>query len=339
MALRTALSSVLLPVLTGCTTVSDVEQVRQAASSDISPAAMHSAAQSAAHPVSLRALMEKQYDGRDLKIGAVQLKNAAYTRYTISYKSGDLTISGILNLPAGDGPFPVLVLNHGYIDPAVYTNGRGLKREQDYFARRGYAVLHPDYRNHAQSSKDPLSEVNLRIGYVEDVINAVYAVRSSGIPQLDGSRIGMLGHSMGGGITTNVLVSQPDLVKAAVLFAPVSADMRQNYERWLKDRPEVTRAVAATYGTPEENPAFWDNVSSKTYLDRVAAPVMIHHGDADKDVPVQWSRDLKNNLEAADRTVTYHEYPGEPHEFTAAWPTVMQRSVEFFDAALKSESR
>jgi uncharacterized protein len=339
MALRTALSSILLPVLTGCTTVSDVEQARQFASSGVSTIPMHSAAQSTPHPVSLRALMEKKYDGRDLKLGAVQSKNAAYTRYTISYKSGDLTISGILNLPIGDGPFPVLILNHGYIDPAVYTNGRGLKREQDYFARRGYAVLHPDYRNHAQSDKDALSEVNLRIGYVEDVINAVYAVRSSDIAQLDDSRIGMLGHSMGGGITTNVLVSQPDLVKGAVLFAPVSADMRQNYERWLKDRPEVTRAVAATYGNPEDNPDFWDNVSSKTYLDRVSVPVMIHHGDADKDVPVQWSRDLKANLEAADRTVTYHEYPGEPHEFAAAWPTVMQRSVEFFDGLLKSGSR
>jgi hypothetical protein len=28
-----------------------------------------------------------------------------------------------------------VILNHGYIDPAIYTNGRGLKREQDYLAR------------------------------------------------------------------------------------------------------------------------------------------------------------------------------------------------------------
>lgn len=332
--LRVLLSSFLVPFVAGCATVSDLETERQEASVAASRAASPEIP-SPPHPVSLRSLMEKEYDGRELTIGAVQAKNAAYTRYTISYKSGDLTISGILNIPAGEGPFPVLILNHGYIDPAVYTNGRGLKREQDYFARRGYAVLHPDYRNHAQSDKDPLSEVNLRIGYVEDVINAAYAVRASGILQLDGTRIGMLGHSMGGGVTTNVLVSQPDLIKGAVLFAPVSSDMRQNYERWLKDRPEVTRAVAATYGNPEQNPEFWDNMSSRTYLDRVEVPVLIHHGDADKDVPIEWSRELAAGLKAAGKDVTLYEYPGQPHEFTSAWPTVMQRSADFFDALLK----
>lgn len=323
MSVRNLLTTLLLPLLSCCTV------------SDVPPPPPAPVIESPPHPVSLRALMEKEYDGRDLTLGTVLEKNAAYTRHTITYKSGDLTISGILNIPAGPGPFPVLILNHGYIDVSVYTNGRGLKREQDYFARRGYAVLHPDYRNHAFSDKDPLSEVNLRIGYVEDVINAVYAVRASSIPQLDGTRVGMLGHSMGGGITTNILVSQPPLVKAAVLFAPVSADMRKNYDRWLKDRPEVTRAVAAIYGTPEKNPAFWDAVSAQNYLDRIEVPVLLHHGDADADVPVEWSRELHDGMKTAGVDVTYHEYPGEGHEFSGAWATVMKRSVEFFDGVLK----
>ena len=74
---------------------------------------------------SLPALFDKEFDGRDLTLGDVLAKTAEYTRYYITYKSGELTISGIMNVPNGDGPFPVLILNHGHIDTAVYTNSRG----------------------------------------------------------------------------------------------------------------------------------------------------------------------------------------------------------------------
>src|SRR3989339_1743249 len=148
--------------------------------------------------------MEKSLVGRDLKLGRVLARNAKYTRYYITYYSNDLKISGIMNVPSGKGPFPVLILNHGYINPKIYTNGRGLKREQDYLVRRGYVVIHPDYRNHADSDKDSSQHLSLRLGYTEDVINAVYAVRESGFTFFDKENIGMLGHSMGGGITTNI---------------------------------------------------------------------------------------------------------------------------------------
>ena len=127
------------------------------------------------HPVSLPALMASDFDGGDLRLGPVLDRNSAYTRYAVTYASGELTISGIMNVPDGDGPFPVLVLAHGYIDPDVYTTGRGLAREQDYLARAGYIVLHTDYRNHAGSDVDPDNDLRLRLGYAEDVINAVLA--------------------------------------------------------------------------------------------------------------------------------------------------------------------
>ncbi len=292
-------------------------------------------------PVSLPALSEKTYDGRDLTVGQVLDRNEAYTRHFITYKSGALTISGIMNVPSGTPPaggFPVLVLNHGYIDPAIYTNGRGLKREQDYLARRGYAVLHPDYRNHAQSDKDPEADIRFRLGYVEDVINLVYAVRQSGLPYLDGTRVGMLGHSMGGGVTTNILVTQPDLVRAAVLFAPVSADQADNFQRWTRSRPETADRITTFYGTPDDNAPFWRNISAIHFLDRVRAPVLLHHGTADDSVPVEWSDRLAEALRNAGKEVTYHVYPGQPHEFTIAWLTVMERTTAFFDRHVKGDS-
>ena len=183
------------------------------------------------HPVSIQALIQMEYDGGGLKLGEVLDETSSYTRYFVTYRSSGLTISGVMNVPNGDGPFPALVLNHGYIDPDVYTNGRGLRREQDYLARHGYVVLHTDYRNHAQSDDDPNAEQNLRLGYTEDVVNAVLALGTSGLPAVDPNRIGLLGRSMGGGVTYNVLVAQPGLVDAAVVYAPVSSNAVDNFDR------------------------------------------------------------------------------------------------------------
>ena len=191
------------------------------------------------HPVSIEALAQHDYDGRGLRVGRSLGDFGAYTRHYVTYLSGDLRISGVLNVPAGRGPFPALVLNHGYIDPADYVNGQGLSREQDYLARRGYVVLHTDYRNHAGSDADLRNELRMRLGYTEDVINAVLALRRSGLP-VDDERIGLLGRSMGGGVTYNVLVAEPGLVDAAVVFAPVSSDAVDNFDRWIRDDPEDT---------------------------------------------------------------------------------------------------
>ena len=67
--------------------------------------------------------MGKEYDGRGLRLGRVLGEASSYTRRAVTYRSGDLRISGIINIPRGDGPFPVLVLLHGYIDPAIYVTG------------------------------------------------------------------------------------------------------------------------------------------------------------------------------------------------------------------------
>ncbi|GAA0624392.1 alpha/beta fold hydrolase [Kribbella sandramycini] len=271
--------------------------------------------------------MAKKYAGGELRLGRVLARNPAYTRYHVAYPSGSLTISGILNVPSTPGPHPALVLNHGYIDPAVYTNGRGLAREQDYLARRGYVVLHTDYRNHAQSSKDPRSELNLRLGYTEDVLNAVHSLRTS--QYVDPDRIGMLGRSMGGGITLNALVTQPGLVKAGIIFASVSSNTVDNFNRWTRpDRPEAA-AILRAYGEPARNPAFWRNVSPITFFDRITEPVLIHHGESDSTCPIAWSRTTHTTLQNAGKKSTLHTYPGEEHAFAAAWPTSMARTVTF----------
>ena len=158
----------------------------------------------------------------------------AYTRYAVSYRSDDLRITGVMNVPRGRGPFPVVVLLHGYIDPAIYVTGQGYRREQDSLARNGYVAFHVDYRNHAGSDDDPRNDLDLRMGYTRDAVAAVEAVSSVDPGFLDGERIGLIGRSMGGGVAFNALVVRPGLVDAAVTYASVSTDAVDNYERWIK---------------------------------------------------------------------------------------------------------
>lgn len=290
------------------------------------------------HPeISLQAFSQKEFDGRGLELGPVLDDNPSYTRYYITYKSGDLVISGIMNVPKGEGPFPVLILSHGYIDPAVYTNGRGLKREQDHFARNGYVVIHPDYRGHADSTDAENEDENFRLGYAEDVINAVYAVRSSELGFFDKENIGMLGHSMGGGIALTVMATHPDLVKAFSLYAPVSADTRDNFDQWTRERSETAQKILAEHGDFQENPDFWDNISPINFIDKVQAPVILHHGTADASCDIEWSERFAQEMEDEGKDITFHVYENAPHEFIGNWQIFMQRNVDFFDANLKQE--
>lgn len=289
------------------------------------------------HPVSLPALFGKRYDGRRLRLGEVLVRTDAYTQRAVTFRSDGLTISGVMNIPNGRGPFPVLVLAHGYIDPAVYVTGQGLRREQDWLAREGYVVLHVDYRNHAGSDRAPRADERLRLGYTVDVLNAVHAVRRSDLRFLDEDRVGLLGRSMGGGVVYNALVVEPGLVDAAVVFAPVSSRAEDNFNRWIRDDPgrsSLSRRIIREYGAPEKNKEFWREASPRTYFDRLTEPLLIHHGTVDESCPIRWSRQSLAALERAGADARMHVYQGEPHAFVAAWPLSMRRTVRFFDRHL-----
>ena len=333
------------PACTGTTTDDEAAATNSATATESArPAATPTTAtptptEEPPNPVSLQALMAKEYNGRQLRVGRVLATTSDYARHFVTYQSGKLTISGIMNIPDGDGPFPVLILNHGYIDPAIYTNGRGLAREQDYLAREGYVVLHTDYRNHAQSDDDPTAELKLRLGYTEDVINAVMAVKRSTLPYLDKDRIGLLGRSMGGGVTLNALVVKPGLVDAAVVFAPVSSNTVDNFNRWVRRDPvrnRLAERIIQRYGSPERNPQFWRDVSPRTFFDRITEPILIHHGTDDETCPIRWSRQTLAALEKAGKDARLDVYQGEHHAFIPDWPLSMRRTVAFFDRELKA---
>ena len=289
------------------------------------------------NPISVQALINKKYDGRDLKVRRLLADYGAYKRYIITYRGDGLTISGVMNVPDGKGPFPVLVLNHGYIDPDSYFPGQGMPREHDYLARHGYVVLHTDYRGHASSDNDPNVDYELRLPYAVDTINAVKAVKSSKLPYLDKNRVGWLGRSMGGGVTLTALVAQPGLVDAAVIYASVSSLAADNWKQFYRpseDRSKTNRRIARTYGLPDKSPDFWRAASARPYLDRVTEPLLVHHGTRDDTCPIRWSEATVKTLKAAGKDVTFVKYRGEGHTFDRQWRRSIERTTAFFDKHL-----
>jgi pimeloyl-ACP methyl ester carboxylesterase len=261
----------------------------------------------------------------------------AYTQYAADYWSNGLRISGILNIPFGDGPFPLILTNHGHISPSIYTRGRGLRREQDALARAGFAVFHSDYRGHGESDESPDTKEIYDAGleYSMDVVNAIHAVENADLPEIDTTSVGMLGHSMGGGISLNIAVAYPELVDAVALYAPVSSDAWDNFMRWRDEREEGDRTREAL-GTREENPAAWDALSSQTHLANIDDPILLFHGTSDADVPIAWSEELTERLTDLGKLVTYVVYEGEGHEYGREWPDFMQRQIAFFNQYLQA---
>ncbi|MBV1939364.1 alpha/beta fold hydrolase [Streptomyces sp. BV286] len=336
-----AAAGLVLVAAIGCTGGGDAERAdptapSRSASGTPSTPPPSTSAPAPANPVSIPGLIERDHRGSDLKLGDVLARTNAYTRYAVTYEANGLTISGIMNVPEGKGPFPALVLAHGYIDPAVYTTGRGLAREQDLLARDGYVVLHTDYRNHAGSDKDPDNDVNLRLGYTEDTIGAVLALRGSGRPEIDGDRIGLLGRSMGGSVVYNTLVVAPGLVDAAVVFAPVSSRPDENIDHFQRGEGDpIASRIDATHGSPEENPKFWREAAAVTYVDRASEPLLIHHGTADETCPLAWSERTAAAFEAAGKDVELVKWSGEGHTFGPRWPASMDRTTAFFEKHLR----
>lgn len=278
---------------------------------------------------SLPAFFQQSFEGRDLQVGKRLARNSAYTSYSITYESNGFTITGVMNVPTGKGPFPVVVLAHGYIDPKIYKSGQGLSRERDYLARKGFVALHTDYRNHAGSDDDPRLMDRLRLGYTEDVINAALAIKSSNLPYVDKGKVSLFGRSMGGGIGYNTLVSKPGLYDSAVLFASVSTKAAENSKKWM---PETFKK----FGSTQANPTFWNEMSAINYFDRITDPILVVHGSADRTCPQRWATDAVTQLQELNKSVKFVSYKGADHTFYGTtWNKSMAETVKFLKSTMK----
>ena len=87
----------------------------------------------------------------------------------------------------------------------------------------------------------------------------------------------------------------------------------------------------------ETNPQFWNSISANSYLKDLNAPIQIHHGTADHDVPWGFSQILYDELLQANKVAELYTYEGDNHNISNNFSLAMQRTIEFFDLFLKTD--
>lgn len=328
--------------------------------------------QQAIDPYTVAGLREHDYQSGKVTVLGVIEETKDFTSYLIEYPSDGLNIRGVMQIPTrGEPPYPVIVMNHGWFSRSVFRSGDGTARAAEYLNIHGYLTLASDYRTWGTSDFGPSLFTS---GLAIDVVNLLKAIPS--IPEADPKRVGMWGHSMGGGVTMKVLTIVGDNdalsginVRAAVLYSTVSADQADVLERWgpgcygdvfegesradcnSTDVIPLEASSSFSTGLPAElleayskaagDPETLRLISPIYHLEYVSAPVQIHYGTWDggelAGTPPEWSIKLFEALSEAKKTVKLIAYEGERHSFiNEEWYQFMETVATFFDKNVKN---
>jgi len=172
---------------------------------------------------------------------------------TVEFPSGTLHLKAYLWKPAGPGPFPAVLFNHGSGgNEADLTAGMQITESADilapFFIKHGYAFLYPFRRGHGPSAdqapfmQDVLlreeqekgREARLHLQFklmtsdqIGDVLAALAFLKT--VPGIDIHRIAVAGNSFGGSLT--LLAGERDrTIRAVVTFAAAAGSWERSAE-------------------------------------------------------------------------------------------------------------
>ena len=265
---------------------------------------------------------------------------ALVTPKQVIFRSDDgLTLHGQLFLPQNaPGKVPGLVFTHGgprrqmmlgfhYMD--YYHNAYA---ENEYLASRGYAVLSVNYRlgvMYGRAFREAPNTIWRGAAEYKDVVAAGRYLQS--LPQVDSDKIGLWGGSYGGFLTAMGLAHNSDLFKAGVDFHGV-----HDWSVFLTERPYFGNVAQRPPDTDAALKLAWDS-SPDAYVSTWKSPVLLIHGDDDRNVPFTQTVDLVQRLRAQHVPFEQMILPDEIHGFLRwhDWIRAYAATADFFDRTLK----
>jgi carboxymethylenebutenolidase len=140
---------------------------------------------------------------------------------SVSYKSGDETVQGLIYTPTGGGPFPAIIVIHEY-----WGLNDWIKDQASKLSDQGYVALAIDlYRGKVASTPDEAHQI-MR-GVPEDRarrdLKAAFDYLASQ-PNVKKDRIGAIGWCMGGGYSLDVALDEPTLAADVINYGHLATD-------------------------------------------------------------------------------------------------------------------
>ncbi len=276
-----------------------------------------------------------------------------YTEKEVVIGEGTLALPGTLTVPAGAGPFPVVVLVHGSGPHDQNSTIGGTQVFKDFsvgLASQGIAVLRYDKVSRVHTAKvSTQPEFTLMNESVDDVIKAIELLKRT--EEVDASQIFIAGHSQGGYVMpliidnakkediagvillsapseqlTDVLIEQQEqaLIRVRELAFPEAfiAQQEQAVTMWTSVADLVQNPDFSTENLPTNfpiPPAYWwyeqrDYVPSELAKEQ-AGPMLILQGENDWQVSMnQFEGWRKALLHRSD--VEFISYPNVNHLLT-----------------------
>jgi dipeptidyl aminopeptidase/acylaminoacyl peptidase len=221
------------------------------------------------------------------------------------------------------GPIRQMLLGFHYSD--YYINSYAFNQ---YLASQGYVVLSVNFRSGIGYGRDFRRAKNQGprgASEYQDVIAAAKHLQS--LPEVNAAKIGLWGGSYGGYLTAMGLARSPEIFKAGV-------DLHGVHD-WAFRAREFS--PGGSWGITDKDMDVAYKSSPISDLSKWTAPVLLVHGDDDRNVLFQQTTDLAEKLRDKNVPVEVLVLPDEIHGFLRydSWKRVFENAKDFFDRTLK----
>ena len=210
---------------------------------------------------------------------------------------------------ASDRPGPVVLQFHG--GPEAQELVRFTAPYQALLAS-GISVLAPNVRGSSGFGKTFVNLDNgpLRVNAVRDIEACAEWLIASGVAEP--GRLGIMGSSYGGFMTTAGITEYPDLFAAAATIAGIV-----NFETFFAHtEPWIAAVSRIDYGDPDTEADLLGRLSPIHKMDRARAATLVIHGANDTNVPVVEAEQVVETLRSRGVPVEYLLFPDEGHGLT-----------------------